>query len=620
MPVRYDPSIAAGLAREILARWKGMRARALHMDAGRRAAELELEDESLLALLAPAAGYVLPGARGTLEGDGVRTTRLGGALLADAWAFPDERGLVLALADEEGRPRAAVALELQTNHWNLLSLRPREGMGNEEDESVAAADPEAGSEVGAGSGPGEAMADGDLASVSWTIAHALWTRDVGGRPLRPGRPYLPPESTRRAIGHPPSLEEWRVSLEDVEPARARGTVLRTWAWTSTLNVDWLLGWTDEAGAPDRPRELGDEAPPIDLEASFERYLDIRAAADTGSDKWIVPRRGGPQPYPARLGEPEARRAESLLGALAELCQEAGGPDAVLEDSAAAESLGASDEKDRLERALERRADSLRRKRGALQRQLENAGSPDEARAIAQLLLVRKDLVKKGQAEIRLEDFDGTMRRIDLDPALDGVSNAERYFAEARRRERALTRIPQEIAETEAGLERLAEAGDRLEQDGPSDDLWKLAGQRPPGHASGKASKEPETRLPYWSLTSSGGLEIRIGRGARDNDDLTFRHSSPEDIWLHARQVSGAHVILRWDRRDQNPPQRDLVEAAVAAAVNSGARHSGTVPVVWTRRKYVRKPRKSPPGTVAPDRVRTVFVEPDEGLLDRLRRG
>jgi len=77
------------------------------------------------------------------------------------------------------------------------------------------------------------------------------------------------------------------------------------------------------------------------------------------------------------------------------------------------------------------------------------------------------------------------------------------------------------------------------------------------------------------------------------------------------------VILRWGRKDENPPQRDLADAAIAAAVHSGARHSGTVAINWTRRKYVRKPRKAPPGSVLADRVKTVFVEPDEAYVKRM---
>ena len=123
-------------------------------------------------------------------------------------------------------------------------------------------------------------------------------------------------------------------------------------------------------------------------------------------------------------------------------------------------------------------------------------------------------------------------------------------------------------------------------------------------------------LPYRIYRTSGGLEVRVGRGSGANDDLTFRHSKPDDIWLHARDSAGAHVILRWDAREA-PPARDLHEAAVLAAVHSKARTSGSVPVDWTHRKYVRKPRKSPPGSVVPERVKTLFVEPDPTLPDRL---
>ena len=124
-------------------------------------------------------------------------------------------------------------------------------------------------------------------------------------------------------------------------------------------------------------------------------------------------------------------------------------------------------------------------------------------------------------------------------------------------------------------------------------------------------------LPYRVYRTSGGLEVRVGRGSTANDDLTFRHSRPDDVWLHARDSAGAHVILRWEGQGA-PPARDLQEAAVLAALHSKARTSGSVPVDWTLRKHVRKPRKSPPGSVVPDRVKTVFVEPNPTLPDRLR--
>jgi predicted ribosome quality control (RQC) complex YloA/Tae2 family protein len=123
--------------------------------------------------------------------------------------------------------------------------------------------------------------------------------------------------------------------------------------------------------------------------------------------------------------------------------------------------------------------------------------------------------------------------------------------------------------------------------------------------------------PFRTYRSSGGLEIWVGRGAASNDALTFRESSPRDVWLHARDATGAHVVLRWSR-DEPPPSRDLEEAAVLAAWHSKSRGSGLVPVDWTRRKYVRKAKGGAPGLVLVQRSETVFVTPDERVERRLR--
>jgi predicted ribosome quality control (RQC) complex YloA/Tae2 family protein len=104
-------------------------------------------------------------------------------------------------------------------------------------------------------------------------------------------------------------------------------------------------------------------------------------------------------------------------------------------------------------------------------------------------------------------------------------------------------------------------------------------------------------------------EVWVGRGARDNDELTFRHAAPLDLWFHAGGVEGSHVVLRHLGQDPSPAEQEA--AAQLAALFSKAKGSTTVPVWMTRRRYVRKPRKAPPGTVAPERVSTLFVEPAE---------
>jgi predicted ribosome quality control (RQC) complex YloA/Tae2 family protein len=104
-------------------------------------------------------------------------------------------------------------------------------------------------------------------------------------------------------------------------------------------------------------------------------------------------------------------------------------------------------------------------------------------------------------------------------------------------------------------------------------------------------------------------EVWVGRNNKENDVLTHRTAHSLDIWLHAQGVPGSHVILRTGGKPEQVPRSVLEKAAALAAMNSKARHSGLVPVIHTEQRYVRKPRKAPPGTAVCLREKSVFVEP-----------
>ena len=408
-------------------------------------------------------------------------------------------------------------------------------------------------------------------------------RTVKGRALRIGQPWAAPgEGPPGRVRGEPDLAGWRGLIEGLDEAGARAALLANVAYTSGLNVASLL----DAPTP---------------EAGFRRWRRLVEGADVAPH--LLRLGAGPQPYPWPLPGAGAEPAASLLEAMAGIA----GGDA---ESRAGGPVG----RDAAARHLASRSRQLKRKLKRLQVQLEKTGTADRLREEAALVLSSLHLIEPGATRVTLPGFDDNPHIVEINPRHKPQEHANALFRRAARLERGAATLAHRIRDTEEELARIATLRDRFRRGDLSDE--ELEALRPPVPARTRSRRRPPT-LPYHPYTSSGGLEIRVGRGARHNDDLTFHHSRPDDIWLHARHAAGAHVILRWTRPER-PPAADLEEAAILAANHSGARGSGTVPVDWTRRKWVRKPRGASPGAVIPDRVQTVFVAPDPSLSQRLQ--
>ncbi len=425
-----------------------------------------------------------------------------------------------------------------------------------------------------------------LAALRWGASAA--------RGMAPGDVYIAPRlSVRRGVREPIDLEEWLRLLIPSPPRERRRRVLESLANTSPLNVDAILGAAAETNEPHALRD------------AHARYARIVGESDR--DPCLLDPDGMAQPYPVRVAEP-ATPMPGLLEAFEAALLRAGRPAPAAPGTLAEEALDRVLGRIRL---MDRRIERLR---------VELDGAPADAalaRKRADLLMSQLHRIPRGQAFADLEDFDGGRVRITLDPAVSPAENATRLYDVARKRDRAASRLPRLVRRAEAERSSLETLRDRIRQGEITADALEEILRQDPAAEPGKPRPGPS--LPYRRYQTTGGLEVRVGRGPAPNDDLTFHHSSPDDIWLHARDTAGAHVILRWPSRDANPPARDLEEAAVLAALHSRARTAGTVPVDWTRRKYVRKPRKAPPGRVTFERGRTLFVQPDPDVEQRLRQ-
>jgi predicted ribosome quality control (RQC) complex YloA/Tae2 family protein len=218
------------------------------------------------------------------------------------------------------------------------------------------------------------------------------------------------------------------------------------------------------------------------------------------------------------------------------------------------------------------------------------------------------------------DHDGNDLVVPVKPGETLQAAAERFFNRYRRAVRGRRLAQGRVRFLEgrlSGLNRIrAEYGDNVDHsrletlEREMRDSGIPVGLEPQTRA-GKAHRL--TASPRMEgvrlLTSSEGHSIMVGKSGKDNHRLTFRLAGAEDFWFHVLGRAGAHVILRNPDNRKRPSSVSLREAAAVAAWFSDAQNEELADVQWTRRKYVRRPRGVPAGTVAVKRFETIRVRP-----------
>jgi predicted ribosome quality control (RQC) complex YloA/Tae2 family protein len=227
------------------------------------------------------------------------------------------------------------------------------------------------------------------------------------------------------------------------------------------------------------------------------------------------------------------------------------------------------------------------------------------------LQINRERLKKGMKSIKVDDIltdPPETVTITLDPASGPNENIQDYFRRHRKGREGLDLLQRRDEITRGELEALRTMQDELETDFASaqkryeSELMSLmpreAGQR-----------ETPVRLPYRPATLSTGVTIFIGRDGADNDRTTFEFGRPYELWFHAQQCPGSHVVMKFPSKSFEPSMREIEETAAIAAYHSKAKNDSLVPVVYAPRKYVRKPRKAKPGLVTVEREKSVMVAP-----------
>lgn len=277
---------------------------------------------------------------------------------------------------------------------------------------------------------------------------------------------------------------------------------------------------------------------------------------------------------------------------------------------AAESYAAA--KAPLRRELLAAREKLARASASLRHELVPEEEQERLRQSGDLILAHLQDIAPGQRKLRAEMFEGAPIDILLNPQLTPVENAQRYFAEYKRARDAGVRVPERLEQVEGDLAYVDQIINDLDSAESRSEIDEVIGEA--READLLRERAPRTNSEAHSeprvFYSPDGFQVLVGRNARQNDEVTFERARPDDLWLHARGVPGAHVVILTNGLDA--PASTVEFGAALAAFYSGARAQGQADVSFTARKNVRRVsgRTARPGLVTLRDERVLRVKPD----------
>lgn len=443
------------------------------------------------------------------------------------------------------------------------------------------------------------------------------------------------EKKRKKNAEAPKI--WQLLSQHVagcSPLFAREVVFRT-----TEDAEALVTQADQSVWEELAWHLNDLATLYEQQRWQPRLLERRLTADEVQNTLVA---GGteryvPQAFAAYMLEQYASREDIRV-------QESPSINVVLDEYfARAEWRDALDDaRGPIRKPLQTNLDRCKRKAEALQQELVQSEEAAQYRLYGDLLLAHQHDVGQGPTSVALTNYfdqsgadEVPQIKVPLDPRFDAVTNANRYFHKYHKLRRALELVPGQIELNDLELATLDQfMADLKMAENAAEIAHVKAEVQAAGYMRGskvvidkkalKAAKKikggkqmkgkpvpPGGGVPLH-VQSREGFTLLIGKNSRQNEEVTFHQATSNDLWLHARGVSGAHVIIKSAGREV--PRSTIDQAASLAAYYSEARGTTSAPVDYTLQRHVRHMKGGGPGMVIYEREHTIYAEPDSALL------
>ena len=189
--------------------------------------------------------------------------------------------------------------------------------------------------------------------------------------------------------------------------------------------------------------------------------------------------------------------------------------------------------------------------------------------------------------------------------------AERLYRKAKNQHVEVQQLEEKV---ERKLEEAIVLEDALQALSEADDYKKLKVFLRE-YAPLLTTKQQAMQEAPFRVFETEGYKILVGKSAKNNDELTQRHTYKEDLWLHAKDVSGSHVVVKY-QAGRTIPATVLEKAAQLAAFYSKRKSDSLCPVLYTPKKWVRKPKGAAPGAVVVEREKVILVKPENPFEKR----
>lgn len=229
------------------------------------------------------------------------------------------------------------------------------------------------------------------------------------------------------------------------------------------------------------------------------------------------------------------------------------------------------------------------------------------KTLADILMANMHEINKGQESAKLYDFyNDNYVTIPLKKDQSPQENAERYYRKGKHQNLELEHVESNL---EAEKEKLTDVEAMLESIRAETDMKRLQKLYKATFNPQKGKKSQKTDLAHkFKHFDLEGFDVYAGKGAKTNDLLTFQFANKNDLWLHAREQTGSHIIVRNSGQD-NFPDSIIEKAGGLAAYYSKGKGQSLCPVIYTRKKYVWKPKGYDPGQVNYKNESLIMVEP-----------